>query len=209
MIGVRGVPPEQHLVEITATLAADLTALTESLDDPDTDIAATLRQLATGAKLAVRSYLGLSVTITASGQQIIFTALEDHTQPGDIGTSLMMPLPPAGPNGNDAEPINALILYAQRRGAFIDVAADLSWLTGRDPSEFVLDHHLTLPNHLDAPEGLTVASVINQAIGVLIAHGRTPEQAHRELDARAARGGVDRRSIASRILTNPSVIGLC
>jgi hypothetical protein len=73
--------------------------------------------------------------------------------------------------------INALILYAQRRGAFIDLAADLSWLTGRDPSEFVLDHHFTLPNHLDAPEGLTVASVINQAIGVLIAHGRTPEQA--------------------------------
>jgi hypothetical protein len=101
--------------------------------------------------------------------------------------------------------INALILYAQRRGAFIDLAADLSWLIGRDPSEFVLDHHFTLPNHLDAPEGLTVASVINQAIGVLIAHGRTPEQAHRELGARAARGGLDRRNIASRILTNPAV----
>jgi ANTAR domain len=193
-------------VEITAALAADLTALTEALDDPDTDIAATLRELATGAKLAVRSYLGLSVTITARGQQIIFTALEDHTQPDDIGTSLMIPLPPTGPDGNNAEPINALILYAQRHGAFIDLAADLSWLSDRDPSEFVLDHHLTLPNHLDAPEGLTVASVINQAIGVLIAYGRTPEQAHRELDARAARGGVDPRTVASRILTNPAVI---
>jgi hypothetical protein len=45
-----------------------------------------------------------------------------------------------------------------------------------------------------------VTALIDQAIGVLIGHGYTPERAHHELDARAERLGVDRHSSAKNIL---------
>jgi len=46
---------------------------------------------------------------------------------------------------------------------------------------------------------LFARSLINQAIGMLIARGHTPEQADRKLDAHAARDGVDRH-IAARLI---------
>jgi hypothetical protein len=196
-------PPEHITVEFTAALAADLATLSETLDDSDGEIADTLQELAADAGLAVRSYLGLSVAITASRQQISLTALDDHTKPGDILSSLLLPLSPAKPGSNGTEPIIALILYAGSPGAFIDLAADLSWLTDRNLSEFVLDQHLTLPPDPDEPSGLGAVSVINQAIGVLIARGHLPEHAEREIAARATRAGVDPHIAAGRILASP------
>jgi hypothetical protein len=190
------------IVEFTAALAADLATLTETLDDSDAVIAETLQELAADARLAVRSYLGLSVAITVSGQQINLTALDDLTGPGDILASLLLPLPLAKPDSNGAEPLIALILYAARPGAFIDLAADLSWLTHRDLSEFALDEHLTLGHDPDEPSGLGAVSVINQAIGMLIARGHLPENAEREITARAARAGVDRHTAAGHILAS-------
>jgi hypothetical protein len=43
-------------VEITAALAADLPILTQALDEPDADIAATLRHLVVDTRTAVHSY---------------------------------------------------------------------------------------------------------------------------------------------------------
>jgi hypothetical protein len=189
-------------VEFTAALAADLATLTETLDDSDAVIAETLQELAADARLAVRSYLGLSVAITVSGQQINLTALDDRTRPGDILASLLLPPPLAKPDSNGAEPLIALILYAGKPGAFIDLAADLSWLTHRDLSEFALDEHLTLGHDPDEPSGLGGVSVINQAIGMLIARGHLPEDAEREITARAARADVDRHTAAGHILAS-------
>jgi hypothetical protein len=93
-----------------------------------------------------------------------------------------------------------LTLYAGNRDALIDLAADLAWLTGRALAEFVLDQHCTLPHAPAAPSGLAAASRIDQAIGALIAHGYPPERADRELNAWAARCGVDRHSTANEIL---------
>jgi hypothetical protein len=190
------------IVEFTAALAADLATLTETLDDSDAVIAETLQELAADARLAVPSYLGLSVAITVSGQQINLTALDDLTTPGDILASLLLPLPLAKPDANGAEPVIALILYAGRPGAFIDLAADLSWLTHRDLSEFALDEHLTFGHDPDEPSGLGAVSVINQAIGMLIARGHLPKDAEREITARAAHAGVDRHTAASYVLAS-------
>jgi hypothetical protein len=63
-------------VEITAAVAADLATLTEALDDADLDLADTVRQLAVDAKLAVRSYLGLTVAITVRGHEVHLVTLE-------------------------------------------------------------------------------------------------------------------------------------
>ncbi|BBY34424.1 hypothetical protein BST33_13995 [Mycolicibacter minnesotensis] len=184
-------------MDITAALAADLAALTEILDDPDFDLTDTLLQLAGNTKLAVRSYLGLTVLITAFGRQSSFTVLESGTELGDIVTSMRLPMTPAVSDAI-AGPFAVLILYAGNPGAFVDLAADLAWLTGLALSEFVLDQHRVPPQ--PAPGGLAASSLIDQAIGVLIARGYTLEHADRELDARAQRLGVGRSGSANDIL---------
>src|SRR5882762_5052038 len=72
----RGRHRSTPLVEITAALAADLAALTEALDEPGADLGRTLRQLAADAKLAVGSFLGLTVRAAVSGQPIELSTLD-------------------------------------------------------------------------------------------------------------------------------------
>lgn len=188
-------------MEITAALAADLGLLSEALDDPVADLAATLKLLAADARLAVRSFLGLSVIIKPlENEQIVLTALEDLARYTEICASLRMPLPlePADPPITDAI---FLILFAARPGAFVDLAADLAWLTERDLGQFVLDADLSVHDEARPAGGLRRISMINQAIGVLIAEGRTVEQADDELARRATRGGVANHVAANTILS--------
>lgn len=190
-------------MEITAAVAVDLATLTQALDEPDTGLAQTLQQLVADAKLAVRSLVGLTVTAKISGQQIHLSSLEDAAERHAILASLAIPLTPAFDDVG-AAPNTVLVLYAGTPGAFTDLAADLAWLSGRDLTEFTLDQHLTPPlNQPASHRGLVAFSMINQAIGMLIERGRTPEQAEHELDVRAARAGVDRHIAASRIVADP------
>lgn len=184
-------------MEITAALAADLFTLNEALDDPDVDVVDTLRRLAAVAALAVRSYLGLTVTTLLADRDVALITLKSDTAPGGIRTSLRLPMPRPPDDG----PLVSVTLYAAKPGAFIDLAADLAWLTGRSLTDFVLDRHLIEPKAPDAPSGLAVASLVDQAIGVLMAHGYTPQRAHHELGVRAERLGGDRHSSARNILT--------
>jgi hypothetical protein len=68
-----------------------------------------------------------------------FTALECEART-DVLSSLLLPLP--GAPRAAGEPSIALVLYAARPGAFVDLAADAAWLTDRPLSSFVLDGHL-------------------------------------------------------------------
>ncbi len=112
-----------------------------------------------------------------------------------------MPNVGAGTGGDGAGVGVDLVVYAGRAGALLDLAADLSWLTGGDLSDFALDEHLHLPVDPDDTLTLLTASLIDQAIGVLIGRGHTPDQARRELDVHAARIGTDRAGAAAHILT--------
>lgn len=64
-----GSAAEQVLVELTAMLAADLELLTAALDDPamdaSTDTAQTVLGFDTNTRVAVASFLGVTITITA------------------------------------------------------------------------------------------------------------------------------------------------
>lgn len=113
----------------------------------------------------------------------------------DIRTSLQVVLPGVG----DGLTV-AVNLYAGTPGAFVDLAADLAWLTTRPLSDFVLDEHLTVPPPSNTGTQLQAASIINQAIGVLIGRGHTPEEANGQLDAQAARAGTDRHGAAQLVL---------
>ncbi len=118
-------------------MAAALAILTEALDEPGTDIAHSLHRLTLDAAAAVTSYLGLSVVVSHSDSPFTVTALAEGALAGDIRTSLHLSLP--GPNDPQNSPAVAIILYAGSPGAFVDLAADLAWLTARSLSEFILD----------------------------------------------------------------------
>jgi hypothetical protein len=94
----------------------------------------------------------------------------------------------------------SVILFAESPGAFVDLAADLAWLTARPPTEFVLDQHLTAAAQPTSERQLREASAINQAIGTLIGRGYTPQQASAELNTQAASSSTDRHTAARRIL---------
>jgi hypothetical protein len=189
-------------VQISAALAADLDLLTQALDTAGPDTAETITKMAASARSAVESYLGLTVAINADGTQFHLAVLEDGTEADDIHTSLLIPLSPAIVAATAAVTAMSLILYAGTPGAFIDMAADLAWLTGRDPGEYRLDEHRTPPPDSAGTTPLRGQSTINQALGVLIGRGFKPEDAERELYAQAATAGVDPEMAAAHILAN-------
>ena len=183
-------------MEITPAVAADLAALAEALDEPGADLRVLLHQLAADAKFAVATFIGLTVRLTVDGESSNLTVFEIGAASGDVRASVLLPLQATTVDGVRAD----LVLYASTPGALTDLAADLAWLSGRDLTEFALDQHLLAPER-DEVEGLFARSLINQALGMLIARGHTPEQAERELDAGAARHAVDRHVAARQILT--------
>jgi hypothetical protein len=184
-------------MKITAALAADLGILTAALDEPGADVLHSLHRLGVDAQAAVPTYLGLNVTVDRSDPPFTFTIFEEGAADG-VRTSLRLTLPCVGDGW--ASPSVDLILYAGTPGTFVDLAADLAWLTGRPPSDFALDQHLSVPAGSDAGTSLRAASVINQATGVLIGRGYTARQAHSRLDTQADGAGTDRYTTAQFIL---------
>ena len=139
-------------MRITAAMAAALAILTEALDEPGTDIAHSLHRLTLDAAAAIPSHLGLSVVVSHSDPPFTVTTLADGAVAGDICTSLHVPLPGIGA-GHEPATV-AVILYAGTPGTFVDLAADLAWLTGRPPTDFMLDKHLTVPAGPDTTDQL-------------------------------------------------------
>lgn len=186
-------------MKISAALAADLGILTAALDEPGADVLHSLHQLGVDTQAAVPTYLGMSVTVDGSDPPFTFTILENGTA-DNVRTSLRLTLLTRVGDGR-AAPSVALILYAETPGTFVDLTADLAWLTGRPPSDFAIDQHLSVPAGSDVgTTSLRAASVINQAIGVLIGRGYTPRQAHSKLDTQADCAGTDRYTTAQFIL---------
>ena len=98
----------------------------------------------------------------------------------------------------------ALLCYAGQPGAFVDLVADIAWLSGLGLADFVLDEHLSVAFEPRIGESLLAASVINQAVGVLIGQGHTPERARRELEKGAHRAGIHLDAAAALILATTS-----
>jgi hypothetical protein len=190
---------------ISAAVAADLGILSAALDEPGADVLHSLHRLGVDAQAAVPTYLGLSATVDGSDPPFTFTTFADDAA-DNVRTSLRMTLPAHVGDGR-AAPSVALILYAEAPGTFVDLAADLAWLTGRPPSDFALDQHLSVPACSDAATYLRTTSVINQAIGVLIGRGYAPRQAHSKLDNQAAGARTNRHTAAQVILDSLTAAG--
>lgn len=189
------------LVNIPTALIAELHLLNEALDDAASDIAATLMLLMSEAALTVPSFLGLSVLVTQAPEAPMeITTFEHDPKHQAIGTSLRLRVPHDSRTGVQGPASIELILYAAHPGAFVDLAADLTWLTGRPWRDLRVDEDLVGPRRSTDAGSLTSWSVLNQARGVLISTGLTAHEADLELDARASVTGVDRHHVAAELI---------
>jgi hypothetical protein len=187
-------------VDIPTSLLAELSMLSEALDAPSSDISASLSELMVGLVDAVPSVVGLSILVGDPHDPVEITTIEQASQVEQIRTSLRLSLLSSDPAGHDEQPSVVLVVYAALPGALVDLAADLAWLSGRPLDEARLDEDLKGP-HAKASHGLLARlSSVNQAVGVLMASGLTPEEAKAELDLRAVESGVERHLAAVDLL---------
>jgi len=158
--------------------------LTEALDDPGTDLSAVLTVLVDDVRAAIPSMLGLTITITETGNPVTVSSAEPD--PRTVGASLHLPLNVM----TAADPGSTVTFYAAQPGAFVDLAADIRH-TYHLNGQVVLDEHLheALPTGHSGITGLTEFSLINRGIGVLIGRGQHPGTARTVLHHRADRAG--------------------
>jgi len=180
-------------VELSAGLAADLARLTDALDDPATDLADLVSLLHDAFVVAVPSALGLAFTIRASPAEVTVSTLDGAATA--VATSLQVPLG----SWTDLEPGSAVIFYAATTGALVDLAADLGWLLNLR-SDVVLDGHLPNAQQPEATSGLAELSVIQQAVGVLIDRGRTPQAGRDELQTLARESDRTVHAVAAQVI---------
>lgn len=164
-------------------LTTRLDVLTAALDEPSTDLVTILDVLVDDLTAAVSSFLGLRMTLQLDECPITLTIVDEDPALA-AGASLSLPL------GRliDGIPGSTMVFYARNSGAFVDLATDLQRVRDLDGQIFIDD---PLPRAGDRPlesgiTGLAELSVVNQAIGVLITRGYTPNDALAELRHRAA-----------------------
>ena len=182
-------------MELSAGLAADLARLTDALDDPATDLADLVSLLHDAFVVAVPSALGLAFTIRASPAEVTVSTLDGAATA--VATSLQVPLG----SWTDLEPGSAVIFYAATTGALVDLGADLGWLLNLR-ADVVLDGHLRPTHPHEVTSGLAEMSVIQQALGVLIDRGMTPQAGRDELEHLARESGTTVHAVAAQVIRN-------
>jgi hypothetical protein len=101
-----------------------------------------------------------------------------------------------------------VVFYAASGGALVDLAADLGWLLDlRD--DLALDGHLRPDDRHRVTSGLGEVSVVQQAVGLLIDRGRTPQAARDELEHASRETATPVHEVAAHVIrdaqsTDPS-----
>lgn len=170
--------------------------LSGALDDTSPDLLGSAKRFAGMVSETVASYLGLQITLLHPDRPLRLTLWADpnvSTAAEQVRSSLALSMPGAGP-------VPRIVLFAAGPGAFADLAADLAWLSGVALSEVPLDQHLAPEPGPDHHRVIRDMSLVNQAIGVLIARGYTIEDARARLDALAARHSSPRALAATHLL---------
>ena len=191
---------------VTTALAENIRDLFDGLDQSPSQVEESLASLRRDLKLAVRSSVGLTLTIAMDpDQRITLTSIDHFTETSDIVTSLRLPMGWAA-----METGSMIIFYAGVPGAFVDLAADLSYSLHLPPGTIVLDEDTTAPVSESGLTGTTESSTINQAIGVLIdrglhpSHGREPTCSTRRASCGATSTRLRPAYSSQRSLTEPA-----
>jgi hypothetical protein len=204
-------------VDVSGSLSEQLSALTDALDDPGSDLPAILSVLVDDLTAAIPSFLGLTMTLELAHPFTL--AAMDATGADTARTSLQVPLDPRrslldAPRQRSAPPVagpgpgSSVTFYAATRGAFVDLAADAQLAWGLD-GQVLLDQHL--PIGRDGPAGSTYGLrqqiEINRALGVLVSEGHTWDRARAQLRHRALRWQLSEPAAAALILGSVGQVG--
>ena len=186
-------------MDLSENLLAALAALSGAISDDGTDLAAILAVLQDDLVAAVPSYLGLRLTVTTDGSPTVMRT-SGPTDPVADSIRASIRVPSVAVTGADG--VDDIVFYAAAPHAFDELAGDTRRLFG-------LDGQVQLDQHLDGVRreanslslrGVEQRSTIDQAIGVLIDRGHTPEQASDELARRARVDGHSLHRSAQSIL---------
>ena len=200
--------PRSITLEIPRDLLTSLRDLTTGVGGDDHAVGEFLQALVRELEKAVASYRGLQLTISQNGFPVVLTAYADGHD-GAALTSLRVPLVLVG-SGFATE--SRVVFYAGTSGAFVDLAADLTYAFDQAPRALgrAADHPTPPSIRLDADlppgsrtfglDGVAELSTINEAVGVLIDQGHDPDHAHEDLRGDAARAGLEPHAWAARLL---------
>jgi hypothetical protein len=193
LFGVRDA--QEFLVEPSASVWADLLALSEALDEPG-DVVSVLRDLGASCALAVSSCLGYSITVVGDSAAISVTLLEEPPSGCRIVTSVTVPLDSLV----DVAAGSEITFYATKRGGLVDLAADFSYALGLSPDVVQFDLRLTPGAPGTSITGWDNATSLNQALGILLDHGFDLDQARAELDRLARQARTTPEIAATRLI---------
>lgn len=204
-------------VDLSTSLISQLQELAGSIGGDDDAVHTSLAALAVGLEVAVPSYCGLQLTITQNGFPVVLTGFAELEAP--VETSLRLQLSLVDPA---FEVSSQVVFYARTPGALVDLAADLSYALreahsmGRERSEnhrgnrfgqvdghrrsIELDADLPPTTRVSGLSGLAGLSTINRAVGIMIARGHHPDNAHETLRHHAAAAGLEPHAWAVRLL---------
>ena len=173
-------------------ILTDLRELAHSIDADDDTLADALARLVTHLRRTAPSYTGLQLTVGNNGTPVTLTHYAAASEPPT--TSLRVASAAVFPHSDGA---SRVVFYAARLGAFVDLAADLSYVLGVG---IELDGDLAPVSPQSGMVGLAELSTINRAIGFLIGQGHSPEHAHEILRRGAAGVAVDLHVFAATLL---------
>jgi len=186
---------------VTTALAESIRELFADLEQTASPVEKSLASLRRDLRLAVRSSVGLSLTVQMDPDQpVTLTSIDHFTEPSDIVTSLRLPLTWATMDTG-----SMIIFYAGVPGAFVDLAADLSHALRLAPGAIVLDEDTVAPTSESGLTGAAESSTVNQAIGVLLDRGYTPATASAQLRREADETMLDLHLAATRVLKSAAV----
>jgi hypothetical protein len=204
-------------VDLPASLLAHLHELMLSIGEDDQDVDDPLVELTTALQSTAASYCGLQLTIFENQWPVTLSAFTDG-QNEEVGTSLRLPLGLVSQVDGESR----VVFFAGTPGAFTDLAADLSHALGgitveqATPAADGMDlggthvdgHRKVIELDVDLPPlsrvsgltGVAELTVLNRAIGMLMAQGHGIEHAHQVLRREAAAAGVEPHIYAARII---------
>jgi hypothetical protein len=198
--------PRSITLEIPRSLLANLRELsTTDIDGDGHAVGELLAALIRALEASVLSYCGLQLTISQNGFPVVLTAFDGHD--GAVGTSLRVPLALLD-SGFTTE--SRIVFYAGTPGAFVDLAADLTFALGAASIPEPVRDSAPPGIRLDADplprtrgfnlSGLTELTTIDRAVGVMIGQGHHPDDAYQTLRGDAARAGLDPYAWAAQLL---------
>jgi hypothetical protein len=125
---------------MSTILAVDLKEFTAAFDRYDpcrNDLALTFGALRTDARLAASSVLGLSISVTMTGQHVTFTSMATHVRRSDIASSLRVRLGALAPHID-----GIAVLYSGIPDAFVELASELKQVLALRDDELQLNTDL-------------------------------------------------------------------